>query len=404
MKKLFNDVKKELERIRIVEGYELFDTSPEEAYDNITFLASQVCQTPISTITLVDEQRQWFKSKIGFSHDGSPKSTSFCALAIANEEDITIVPNLMQDPDFSEIGRLNGLEKDGFYASVAIKNEKGVVLGTLCVIDYVSKTLTENQLKSLVILAKQVSDLFKLRLKNIQLSQNNNLLQDKYEELEQFTSAVSHDLKTPLNNIISLVQLVKENLHHTDSNSLTENETYVDYMVTSSYQLKNYIDDLLDFYKNNPNDLQREKFALSVIFDDIKQTLNPLGNFDFQFSTTVDEIFSYKITLKQILLNLVSNGIKYNASDSILIKIELKETPAFYTISVEDSGIGIEESKFELIFSEFETIPQKDRFGNYGKGLGLPKVKKLLEKIGGKIELISTVGKGSTFTVVIPKG
>lgn len=403
MKKLFNDVKKELERIRIVEGYELFDTSPEEAYDNITFLASQVCQTPISTITLVDEARQWFKSKIGFSHDGSPISTSFCALAIAKEQEVTIVPNLMQDPDFSEIGKLNGLEKDGFYASVAIKDEKGVVLGTLCVIDYVSKTLTENQVKSLVILAQQVSDLFKLRLKNIQLIQNNSLLQNKYDELEQFTSAVSHDLKTPLNNIISLVQLVKENLHHTDSNSLTENETYVDYMVTSSYQLKNYIDDLLDFYKNNPNDLQREKFALSVIFDDIKQTLNPLGNFDFQFSTTVDEVFSYKITLKQILLNLVSNGIKYNASDSILIKIDLKETPAFYTISVEDNGIGIEESKFELIFSEFETIPQKDRFGNYGKGLGLPKVKKLLEKISGKIELTSTVGKGSTFTVLIPK-
>ena len=108
--------------------------------------------------------------------------------------------------------------------------------------------------------------------------------------------------------------------------------------------------------------------------------------------------------MKQILLNLVSNGIKYNASDAILIKIELKETSAFYTISVEDNGIGIEESKFELIFSEFETIPQKDRFGNYGKGLGLPKVKKLLEKIGGKIKLTSTVGKGSTFTVLIPKG
>lgn len=399
MERLFKEIKNELDRLKVVEEYELFDTSPEAAYDNITFLASQVCQTPISTITLVDEERQWFKSKVGFTHDGSPKATSFCALAISKPDEVVVVTNLMEDPEFSEIGRLNGLESGGFYAGVIITNEEGVALGTLCVIDYVSKTLTENQVKSLVILAKQVSDLFKIRFKYIQLRKSNELLKAKYEELAHFASTVSHDLKSPLNNIISLVQLVKENNEINDENSISENATFVEYMVTSTNELKKYIDDLLDFYKNSPTNENKAFFEVGKVFEDINNTLNPLGEHDIHFETNIDSVFSHEMLLKQILFNLVSNGIKYNKSEKIVIHINFEATNDEYIVSVADNGIGIKKEDYEIIFKEFQTLAQKDRFGNYGKGLGLSRVKKLVDMLNGSISIESTIQKGSIFKI-----
>ena len=399
MKKLFNDVKKEIERIRIVEGYELFDTPSEEMYDNITFLASQVCQTPISTITLVDETRQWFKSKFGFTHDGSPIETSFCALAISKPDEVVVVPNLMEDPEFSEIGKLNGIESGGFYASVTITNEDGVALGTLCVIDYVPKVLTNDQIKGLVILGRQVRDLFNLRLKNMKLKQSNEALAKNLQELENFTSTVSHDLKTPLNQIISLVQLLKENSQINDEDSIAENETFVDYLVQSSNNLKQYIDDLLDFYKENPAIEDIKTFSVADLFDEIKNTLNPLGNYNFNFQSNVETIVGHEILLKQILVNLISNGIKYNKSEQINIRVRLESSQNDFVMTVFDNGIGIKEEDYEFIFNEFQTLSQKDRFGNFGKGLGLSRVKKLVDKINGTISIDSKLDVGTTFKI-----
>ena len=109
--------------VEVLEDYYLLDSDAEIEYDNITFLASKICNTPISTITLLDDKRQWFKSKIGFEHSETPLNMSFCALSISKCKKVIVVPNLMEDADFSAIGKLNGLEKDGFYAAVTLFNE-----------------------------------------------------------------------------------------------------------------------------------------------------------------------------------------------------------------------------------------------------------------------------------------
>ena len=153
--------------IEVLEDYNLFDSEAEIEYDNITFLASKICNTSISTITLLDDKRQWFKSKIGFEHSETPLNRSFCALSISKSKNVIVVPNVMKDAEFSIIGKLNGLEKDGFYAAVTLFNEDEIALGTLCVIDYESKNLDQDQIKALQILGKQVEELFKIRLKNI---------------------------------------------------------------------------------------------------------------------------------------------------------------------------------------------------------------------------------------------
>lgn len=197
-------------RLEALNSNEILDTNPEIEFDNITFLASTLCNTPISTITLIDKYRQWYKSKIGIEATESPRETSFCSLAIEKSSETIVVERLMEDEDFRKVGLMNGLTDTGFYAGVPIKeNGTGLILGTLCVIDYKNNSLSESQIKSLEILAEQTSKLFEMRRRFKKLTKNNEYLHLRYSELEKFAGVISHDMKSPLNNIISLIKLLK---------------------------------------------------------------------------------------------------------------------------------------------------------------------------------------------------
>ena len=387
----------EEQRLDIVDKYSLFDSEPELEYDNITFLASKLCNTPISTITLVDENRQWFKSKIGFTHNENPKNMSFCALSLSKNQDVIVVPNLMQDEAFSEIGKLNGVEKDGFYASVTLYNENKIPLGTLCVIDFESKALDKDQIKALKILGKQVEELFKLRLKNIELQKNFEDLSIKHEQLKKFSNTISHDLQTPINNIISLISLINEE----DVKEETIISEYLNLVVTSSEQLKEYVNKLLTYYTSDNLIVSKRRFPLADLISEINQIVN--ANNEAEIVTDFDgnlEIITDKTALSQILINIISNGIKYNTTDKPIIKITNNIVNFKSNISISDNGIGIDTQNFETIFQNNKTLSKKDRYGNYGTGLGLAIVMNLTQKIDFDIKVSSEIGKGSTFTLM----
>ena len=387
----------EQQRLDVVDKYSLFDSEPELEYDNITFLASKVCNTPISTITLVDENRQWFKSKIGFEHNENPKNMSFCALSLSKNQDVIVVPNLMQDEEFSEIGKLNGLEKDGFYASVTLYNENKIPLGILCVIDFESKTLDKDQIKALKILGKQVEELFKLRLKKIELQKNFEELSIKHQQLKKFSNTISHDLQTPINNIISLISLINEE----DVKEETIISEYLNLVVTSSEQLKEYVNKLLTYYTSDNLIVSKTRFPLADLISEINQIVN--ANNEAEIVTDFDgnlEIITDKTALSQILINIISNGIKYNTTDKPIIKITNNIVNFKSNISISDNGIGIDTQNFETIFQNNKTLSKKDRYGNYGTGLGLAIVMNLTQKIDFDIKVSSEIGKGSTFTLM----
>ncbi len=153
----------ELARLDALTGYKLLDSSPEDIYDDITQLASEICRTPISLISLVDENRQWFKSKQRLAPDETEREFSFCAHAILNPSEILIVPDAREDERFSDNPLTTGQTKIVFYAGVPLVNPSGYPLGTLCVIDNRPRTLTENQLLALQALARLVNTHFELR-------------------------------------------------------------------------------------------------------------------------------------------------------------------------------------------------------------------------------------------------
>jgi anti-sigma regulatory factor (Ser/Thr protein kinase) len=152
----------EAARIEALKQYRILDTDPEPGFDDLTVLASQICQTPLSLLTFVDEQRQWFKSRTGLPFSDTSRAVSFCAHAIQQRE-IMLVPDTLADPRFRDNPYVTGEPFIRFYAGAPIVSREGEALGTLCVLDYVPRTLTSEQVRGLDILRRQAEAQLELR-------------------------------------------------------------------------------------------------------------------------------------------------------------------------------------------------------------------------------------------------
>lgn len=153
----------EQRRLRKLRELGILDTFPEEAYDDITFLAAQIAQTPMALITLLDEHRQWFKSKVGIDVDETPRDHAFCARAVLKPHELMVVRDAARDPRFADNPLVKGSPSIRFYAGAPLVCEDGSALGTLCVIDVKPRTLTELQETALRVLARQVMAQLALR-------------------------------------------------------------------------------------------------------------------------------------------------------------------------------------------------------------------------------------------------
>ena len=172
-------------RLLELESYNIMDSLPEADYDDITKLASEICRTDISLISLLDDKRQWFKSATGLQVKETPKEYAFCAHAIVNPLETLIVPDSRQDSRFAGNPLVTGDPHVIFYAGVPLVTEKGFALGSLCVIHAETRTLDDFQLSALRTLAKQVVNLMELKKRNRSLLSIANMLEERNVELEE---------------------------------------------------------------------------------------------------------------------------------------------------------------------------------------------------------------------------
>jgi len=168
MTNLITDKDEEERRLKALAEYRILGTEPESCYDDITQIAARTCHVPISLMTLVDKDRQWFKSKVGFQANETKRDWSFCAHAI--KENIPLIINdACLDKRFINNPLVIGDPKIRFYAGFPLKNNDGNKLGTLCVIDRKPGSLDAEQLSIMELLAKQIVSFLELRKRSLNL-------------------------------------------------------------------------------------------------------------------------------------------------------------------------------------------------------------------------------------------
>jgi tetratricopeptide (TPR) repeat protein len=159
----------EIARLNALRQYQILDTAPEKVFDDFTFLAAQICDTPVALISLLDGNRQWFKSKVGLTVTETSRDVAFCAYSILQQKPL-VVRNALADPRFATNPLVTSDPNIRFYAGAPLVTSEGFAIGTLCVIDLVPRDLSPKQVEGLRVLSEQVMAQFELRRNVITMS------------------------------------------------------------------------------------------------------------------------------------------------------------------------------------------------------------------------------------------
>ena len=380
-----------------LERYEILDTLPERAYDDITALMAEVCDAPVSLVGLIDRDRNWLKSRHGVPMSESPRAISFCGHAIASRRELFTVEDAREDPRFADnpLVAEHGIVS---YAGAPLIDADGFALGTLCVFDVRPRALSEGQRAALTNMARQVMYLLERHLRERRLERSSAELAERNEDLRHFAGAVSHDIMGPVTNLAALLGLLEEEA--VDDAVRSELKR----LHRSSCSLREYIEGLTRHYTaESLAERPPEDFAVPDLFDslDAMLTRDPRHT-TIAFDGAGARIHAHRAALQQVLLNLASNAIRYGTGERTRIEVGFRDVAEGYRFTVSDDGPGIPVERHERIFELFETGGELGRDGTGGTGVGLATVKRLLDRIGGTISLDSAPDRGTTFVVTLP--
>ncbi|QNF35946.1 GAF domain-containing protein [Adhaeribacter swui] len=200
----------ETKRLQALDEYQVLDTEDEEQYNNLVALASYICGTPISLISLITHNRQWFKAKVGLPISETPRSHSFCQFAIESD-DVLEIPDALEDIRFYSNPLVTGNPNIRFYAGAPLVNSEGHRLGTLCVIDTEPRELSEAQKLALATLSEQVVAHFELRKKKKELEQEKQQLHAANQKLDELMLFVNSQLPEAITKLEHAEQHLSQN-------------------------------------------------------------------------------------------------------------------------------------------------------------------------------------------------
>ena len=240
------------------------------------------------------------------------------------------------------------------------------------------------------------------------LTESNQLLKNQSkklllsnQELERFAYIASHDLKTPLSNIINFSKLLKSELKDIKNTNIHQ---YLGFIENGSLKMNMLIEDVLEYSKLSSDFKEDDKTNLNAILQSITNSISEYihhKNAEVKIHGTLPTIKAHRTKMYLLFKNLIENGIKYNQSTSPTVEISVEEKALTYLFSIKDNGIGISSSYHHKIFDMFTRLHGDNQYE--GTGLGLALCKKIVLSLGGSISVISEENKGAAFLIEIDK-
>lgn len=382
----------ENKRIEALDSYGILDTIPEKEYDDITALASKICEVKVSLIALMDRKRNWYKSThgdVGYAHREMPREYSFCRITIQKEE-LLEIPDTTKDIRFKDNPVVVNAPYVRYYAGYPLINDEGYKLGTLCLVDTVPKRLTPIQRETLRILANQVMKSFEARVKHEKLEKQTQELVSMNTKLDQFAELITHDLKGPLENTSTLFELLERD----ESRAVS----YKEKIKLNLSRMAKLVDGLFDYAKSDRFSFEKEEVDVYQLVENLTNNFANQQDVIFNIDQSLPIINTEKILLQQVFQNLVSNAVKFNNNSQPRITIEHKLDDGNHLFYVVDDGVGIPAGMEQKIFEPFVVISRHQR--SQGSGVGLALVKKIIEEKQGEIWVESSEGNGSSFNFI----
>lgn len=390
-------------RLRALKEYNILDTEEEPAYDDLTFVASTICRTPMALVCLFDEDRVWFKSHRGTSLKQCFLPAARKACKGANKT--KIISDAQKDPGFQEMELVKGPPYIRFYAGAPLVTPTGAIIGTLCVVDLEPRSLTSEQVQALEALARQVMILIELKKsQNVSPANPAKLAhQIKLASLGEMANSIAHEINNPLTIINGNVGLLRRVLAVKNSSLSAKVSQYLGSIERNVHRVDKIIRDLNVFTKSGAGEPLEKIDLLNSIINAKSLMWDTLRKHGISVREALPSKSAWvecrPVQVEQMIINLLSNSIDATRElDEKWIEIAIQEEGDHWRIKVIDSGNGIPAELHDKIMEPFFSTK-----GSYqGAGLGLSICKAMAEDHGGSLELDKNK-KNTCFILSLPK-
>lgn len=412
----------EAQRLKALQTLQILDTPSEERFDRFTRIASRLFQMPIVLVSLIDVDRQWFKSCHGLDVRQTARGLSFCGHAILTEGPF-IIPDSHQDPRFADNPLVTGPPHVRFYAGQPLHTPSGYRVGTLCLIDHVPRHLNSEELDLLRELALGVeSELAVVEL--VKLQKELHKAEARARELaasaeaasaakSAFLANMSHEIRTPMTAILGFTDILLEDPRI--KKDLPEHLTNLQTIKQNAEHLLLLINDILDLSKIEAGRLELERARCSPIqlLGDVVSLMRVRSTakglpLRLEYEGPIPATIETDVTrLRQILINLLGNAIKFTEIGDVCIRLRCSTTSEgrpMLECRIIDTGIGMTAETRARLFQPFSQADVSTTRHYGGTGLGLAISQRLARMLGGEIRVESEPGQGSAFILLIDPG
>ncbi len=395
------------QRLDLLHATGLLDSPPEEAFDRFTRLASTIMHAPVALVSLVDQDRQFFKSQHGLTgpvarERQTPLSHSFCQHVVGSAQRLIVV-DAREHPLLRDNLAIRDLQVIA-YLGVPLQTSEGHTLGSLCTIDAKPRVWTEDEVNILKDLGVWVMTEIQLRLLGKHFLASYVQMRDLELQREELVQMLVHDLRNPLSSLMVGLELVH------DSPGLDDDDRrYLNVAREGGESLLRMIGDILDVSKADAGRMTLDLALVApgeLIARACRQTEGLAQDADVTLRQESDPnlppIAVDADKIRRVLVNLISNAIQHTGpSGTVQVSAGLHEERDELVLAVSDTGAGMPAEVFTQIFEKFGRAEARSK-GRVSTGLGLPFCKKAIEAHGGHITVESEIGCGTTFRIELP--